>query len=133
MYSVNEAAVHVILLISLFHCKCSYKASVCQVMTFHLQSTEDMNRQTFLTDKVSCKKPVYYQYCGATPKSRILWCPLLRNGHNKNAYFSGNEHISRRYLGNKEWKHVPATTNTLQQGVYYSVREAPLKRVDFDS
>jgi hypothetical protein len=53
--------------------------------------------------------------------------------HKKNAYFSGDEHISRRYLGNKELKHVSATTNTLQQGVCYSLRETPIKRADFDS
>jgi hypothetical protein len=82
-------------------------------------------------------------------ESRIIWRPLLRNDHNKDAYYSGNKHISRRCLGNNlhnrdrivefpQQRYTLAnaelkTNITLGQGVLSLVREALLKKVDFDS
>jgi hypothetical protein len=89
-----------------------------------------------------------YVYCDVVSRSLIIRRPLLSNGHNKNAYFSGNRHISRRYLGNcldnrdriVEFPQqcymlanaASKTKRTLGQVVLSLVREALLKKVDFD-
>jgi hypothetical protein len=98
-----------------------------------LHSYYFMCKSRWLVHKSQKNITIILTYCDVESKSRIIWRPLLCNGHNKNAYFSGNEHISRRYLGNIEWKHVPTATNTLQQDVCYSVQKALFKKVDFDS
>jgi hypothetical protein len=77
-----------------------------------IHDVEEIPLPNSISTKRRYHNDVTITYCDAMPKSRILWRPLLRNGHKENAYFSSNEHISRRYLGNKEWKHVPATTNS---------------------